>query len=127
MASHESARSGGEGRGRATCGAIDGDPHGARSRASPPAAWRILAKPFGLVLPVGLSLFAAIAVAAPGQVLDPGCGEIDVVMRADVVIYPLARSFIRAGTDSAVLRDQPWRRGVDYVLDGLRGELRLLR
>src|SRR2546422_5259960 len=125
MASHESAVRPGWRPGTALRAGPHEMRHASRDPGSPPLAVPILAKPLGLVLPVGLSLFAAIAVAAPGQVLDPGCGEIDVVMRADVVIYPLARSFIRAGTDSVVLRDQPWRRGVDYVLDGLRGELRL--
>ena len=68
------------------------------------------------------------AAARPGSLQeDPGCGTLAVVLRADALIYRLPRTFVRSGSDSAWSRSGPWRRGGDYLLDPLRGELRLLR
>ncbi len=50
-----------------------------------------------------------------------------VAPRAGQVVYPLGRTFLRAGSDSVVARGVRLVRGLDYVLDPLRGELRLLR
>ena len=91
------------------------------------------------MLPVALALGAVLlavasaaappAAAAPGASFqrDPGCGTLVVVQRADALLYRLPRTFLRAGSDSAWSRAGPWRRGGDYLLDPLRGELRLLR
>ena len=68
----------------------------------------------------------AVAGAVPVR-QDPGCGTLVVVQRADALVYRLPRTFLRAGTDSAWTRSGPLRRGADYLLDPLRGELRLLR
>ena len=69
------------------------------------------------------------APVAPGAIhqRDPGCGTLVVVQRADALIYRLPRTFLRAGSDSAWSRAGPWRRGADYLIEPLRGELRLLR
>jgi hypothetical protein len=87
-----------------------------------------------------LTLGAAAALARPGSddgvlsgertgvvVADPGCGTLVVVQRTDVLIYNLPRTFLRAGSDSAWSRAGPWHRGADYLLEPLRGQLRLLR
>ena len=69
------------------------------------------------------------APVAPGAIhqRDPGCGTLVVVQRADALIYRLPRTFLRAGSDSAWSRAGLWRRGTDYLIEPLRGELRLLR
>jgi hypothetical protein len=58
---------------------------------------------------------------------DPGCGTIVVVQHPGALVYQLPRTFLRAGSDSAWSRAGPWRRGTDYLLDPLRGQLRILR
>ena len=75
---------------------------------------------------VGLALLAAPAANA-AEVGDPGCGTLRVTMRSNTVVYRLARTFIRAGSDSITWGGSGWQRGRDYVLDAMRGELRLLR
>jgi len=93
------------------------------------------------MLPVALALGAVLLAATsatvprdPASVVavsslqrDPGCGTLVVVQRADVLLYRLPRIFLRAGSDSAWSRAGPWRRGTDYAIEPLRGELRLLR
>src|SRR2546428_6660968 len=76
-------------------------------------------RPAGLLgpLPNGLSLSALPAQSAMN---DPGCGEVQIVLRSNAVVYQLPHTFIRSGSDSLWTRDTPWRRGADYVLDGLR-------
>jgi hypothetical protein len=65
--------------------------------------------------------------AAPDTIIvDPGCGRLALIQRTGVLLYHLPHTFLRAGSDSAWTRSGPWRRGADYVLDPLRGELRLL-
>ncbi len=80
----------------------------------------------GAVALAALTLCAARSHAA-GEIEDPGCGEFRIVLRADAVIYALPHGFLRAGTDSVSVRGIAWRRGTDYAIDLLRGELRLLR
>ncbi len=64
---------------------------------------------------------------AAGEVEDPGCGAFRIVLRSDAVVYPLPHGFLRAGSDSVAVRGIAWRRGTDYAIDLLRGEVRLLR
>ena len=93
------------------------------------------------MLPVALTLGAVLLAAASGVAppgvapvhpaeslqQDPGCGTLVVVQRADALLYRLPRTFLQAGSDSAWSRAGPWRRGTDYRIEPLRGELRLLR
>jgi hypothetical protein len=65
--------------------------------------------------------------APPLELRDPGCGTLIVVQRPDALVYRLPHTFLRAGSDSVWSRAGAWRRGTDYVLEPLRGELRLLR
>jgi hypothetical protein len=65
--------------------------------------------------------------AARAAVSDPSCGRMLVVTRAGGVLYPLAHPFLREGSDSVTAGGARWVAGRDYVLDRLRGELRLLR
>lgn len=69
---------------------------------------------------------AAWPAAAPAQLRDPGCGTMRVPTRQDQVVYLLPHAFLRSG-ERITARDGDWTRGTDYLLDGLRGELRLLR
>jgi hypothetical protein len=64
---------------------------------------------------------------ARAEVRDPSCGSMTVVLRENVLLYPLPHGFLRTGSDSVVVDGAPWRRGSDYAIDRLRGELRLLR
>lgn len=66
-------------------------------------------------------------VFAESTVRDPGCGTIVLPLRPDVRVYSLSRGFLTAGADSGRVGDAWWRRQKDYVLEPLRGELRLLR
>ena len=63
--------------------------------------------------------------AAPRR--DPGCGALTIVQAQDVVIYRLPRSFLTSVADSARTPRRVLREGSDYLVDRLRGELRLLR
>jgi hypothetical protein len=79
-----------------------------------------------------MTLAMAIVLAALGAregraVEDPGCGLVEIALRPGSVVYPLGHSFIRSGTDSVWLGSTPWVAGTDYVLNRVRGELRLLR
>ncbi len=87
-----------------------------------------------VVLALGAALLAAAAAGVPAGApssariqRDPGCGTLVVVQRADALLYRLPRTFLQAGSDSAWSRTGPWRRGTDYLIEPLRGELRLLR
>lgn len=86
------------------------------------------------VLMAGMVLLATASPAVPTGIApvtslrrDPGCGTLVVVQRADALLYRLPRTFLQAGSDSAWSRAGPWRRGKDYLIEPLRGELRLLR
>jgi hypothetical protein len=81
----------------------------------------------GTLLASGAGPGPAVVPAAPLELRDPGCGTLIVVQRADALVYRLPHTFVRAGSDSLWSRAGAWRRGSDYVLDALRGELRLLR
>ncbi len=72
-----------------------------------------------------LTLGAGRSAATP--LSDPGCGTSALALHPGTLVYALPHSFIRTGSDSAWTRLGPWRAGTDYVLDPLRGELRLLR
>ncbi len=58
---------------------------------------------------------------------DPSCGTMSLVSTGGSVVYRLPHAFIRPGSDSVRVRGVALVRGTDYVLDPLRGELRLLR
>lgn len=99
-----------------------------------------------VALTLGAVLLAAVSAAAPSGPApatpvasgapvapvaslqrDPGCGTLVVVQRADALLYRLPRTFLQAGSDSAWSRAGAWRRGADYLIEPLQGELRLLR
>jgi hypothetical protein len=66
--------------------------------------------------------------AAESQTIaDPSCGTITLVPRPEAPVLALGHSFLRAGSDSMWSARGPWRPGLDYSLDRVRGELRLLR
>jgi hypothetical protein len=79
-----------------------------------------------------LAAFALFACSAawPAQAdvvgADPACGVFALTRSAGGDRWTLPHGFVRAGTDSIWTRQGPLRRGHDYVLDALRGELRLL-
>lgn len=58
---------------------------------------------------------------------DPGCGTLTIVEDANAAIYRLPHAFLTQVADSATSRRFTSRAGRDYVVDRLRGELRLLR
>jgi hypothetical protein len=77
--------------------------------------------------------WAALAPVAPGAaraaatVGDPGCGTLAVGLRPGALVYRLPRTFLRPGSDSVWSALGPLRRGADYLIDPVRGDLRLLR
>lgn len=77
-------------------------------------------------LVLALALVPAAGHAGP-WVHDPACGVTGLVMRPGQMSYRLPHPFVRAGSDSAWTRLGGLRRGTDFVLDLVRGELRLLR
>jgi hypothetical protein len=90
----------------------------------------------GRVLGAALAalLWAVVARAAergpsPGVPVrdDPGCGSLVVVEVENQLIYRLPRTFLHDVADSIVSPRTVLRERHDYVLDRLRGELRLLR
>ncbi|MBI5711568.1 MAG: hypothetical protein HZC42_14885 [Candidatus Eisenbacteria bacterium] len=81
----------------------------------------------GRIAACGLGLLAFAAAAGAGTLADPGCGVTGLPARPDAVTYRLPHTFVRAGSDSVWTRAGAWRRGADYLLDPLRGELRVLR
>lgn len=106
---------------------------GGGTRRVGPAAGATARRPTGrrtggraLGLAIAALGVAGVAVAR-GPVEDPGCGTLALRMRASTLVYRLPRTFLRAGSDSAWTRFGTWRRGVDYVIEPMRGELRLLR
>jgi len=67
--------------------------------------------------------------ASPGRVAawtDPSCGTTVLVGSATQNRFRMPHTFVRAGSDSAWTRQRTWVRGRDYVLDAMRGDLRLL-
>jgi hypothetical protein len=75
---------------------------------------------------VAAATFTTLAIPSPAPATqDPGCGEIAVVQRSDQVIYPLPRTFLRAGSDSVRSSARAYVRGTDYALEPTRGVLRL--
>ena len=75
---------------------------------------------------VALALLAACAPLAGRAATAPGCGTEAFVVRAGADHFALAHSFVRAGSDSVWTRHGVLQANRDYVLDRLRGELRLL-
>jgi hypothetical protein len=77
------------------------------------------------------AVVAALALAAPlaraAEVRDPGCGTLALVQRSGVLVERLGHGFVRPGSDSVWTRAGALARGRDYVIDLLRGDLRLLR
>ncbi|HEV2106119.1 MAG TPA: hypothetical protein VGU27_10360, partial [Candidatus Eisenbacteria bacterium] len=76
---------------------------------------------------IALLACAAAPRARAGEQLDPACGTMVVVPSRDAAVVRLAHGFLRAGSDSVWSRAGAWARGRDYLLDRLRGDLRLLR
>ncbi|MCC6650832.1 MAG: hypothetical protein IT348_06755 [Candidatus Eisenbacteria bacterium] len=79
------------------------------------------------------SLLAAaalcVALAPPSVaavVPDPGCGVATLALQEGVRRYRLPHAFVRAGSDSLWTRARALVRGTDYLIDPLRGDLRLL-
>ncbi|HEY2956246.1 MAG TPA: hypothetical protein VGK89_13490 [Candidatus Eisenbacteria bacterium] len=70
-------------------------------------------------------LFLPRAARAAEAMEDPGCGVIPLVAREGALAYALPHSFLRPGSDSLWTRAGPLRRGRDYDLDALRGQVRL--
>jgi len=58
---------------------------------------------------------------------EPGCGVMTLALRPGVGGYTLPHAFLKAGTDSAWTHEGRWQAGIDYALDPVRGELRVLR
>ena len=58
---------------------------------------------------------------------DPSCGTLSIVEDANIAIYRLPHAFLTQAADSATSRRFTSRAGRDYIVDRLRGELRLLR
>ena len=81
--------------------------------------------------PVLLALAAAVLTASAPSIAraaeDPSCAEWRIAVAANTVIYPLPRTYLRAGSDSVWIGETALESGRDYALDLLRGELRLLR
>jgi len=65
--------------------------------------------------------------AVAGGWSDPGCGLLTLVQAQDAVIYRLPRSFLTAVAESAHTPHRTLFAGRDYLVEPLRGELRLLR
>lgn len=71
---------------------------------------------------------APVAASAPATATpDPGCGVMVVALRQGALAYRLEHGFLREASDSVWSRGFTLVRGRDYVLDAVRGELRLLR
>jgi hypothetical protein len=69
---------------------------------------------------------ALVATAHAAEWSDPSCGVTPVIGSASQNRFRLPHTFLRAGSDSVWTRHGTWLRGRDYVLDALRGDLRLL-
>ena len=77
----------------------------------------------------GVAVAAVLLVLAPHATVaasDPACGTFPIVASATTDRYTLPHGFIRTGSDSLWTSHGPLRRGSDYVLDNLRGSLRML-
>lgn len=66
------------------------------------------------------------AAAQASEARDPGCGVTRIVAVSGAVTYRLPHGFVRAGSDSLWTRARTWVRGKDYLLDALRGDVRVL-
>ena len=86
-----------------------------------------------VVLVIGIAPLALAALSttawssSPRWLSDPSCGVLIVVPRPGAPVIALPHTFIRAGSDSVWSSRGPWRPGLDYSLDRVHGELRLLR
>ena len=82
------------------------------------------------VVLLGIACCAGLAAAharADDVIEDPASGVMTVVVRSGVLIYRLPHVFLVPDRDSVWTREGPLVRGTDYLVDPLRGELRLLR
>ena len=68
----------------------------------------------------------AVGNAAAGEVEDPSCGVMVVPRPAGRLTLRLPHAFLRPGRDSVWTRSGALAAGTDYLIDRLRGELRLL-
>lgn len=82
----------------------------------------------GVPAALAAMLLAAMLPATParGTPAGPGCGVQVLVGAPSQNRYRLAHPFLRAGSDSLWTRRATWARGRDYLLDPLRGEIRVL-
>ncbi len=79
------------------------------------------------ILCLAAAVLTAPAPATAHAAEDPSCATWRIPVVANTVIYPLPRSFLRAGTDTVWIGEAQLDPTRDYSLDRLRGELRLLR
>ncbi len=80
----------------------------------------------GALLAVALAMVLLASPPRARAASDAGCGVSAIPVREGAGVYHLPHGFIRAGSDSVWTRRGALTRGTDYVLDRLRGELRLL-
>ncbi|MEO5618444.1 MAG: hypothetical protein ABIS67_11775, partial [Candidatus Eisenbacteria bacterium] len=97
-------------------------PRDACGRAVRVVAWLALAAALA-----GRPVMAQPSIPSAEVRRDPACGPLTIVQVQDVVIYRLPRAFLTAVADSARTPHRVLRAGSDYLVDRLRGELRLLR
>ena len=83
-------------------------------------AWALLVALLGAASSGGRAARAA-------TVADPGCGTMRLVLQPNTPEYRLSHAFLRAGSDTVRIHGVALRRGTDYALDAMRGQLRLLR
>jgi hypothetical protein len=72
-------------------------------------------------------LLAAGAQARAAETADPSCGTMTLPVRPGELQYRLAHGFLREDSDSIWTRAATLVRGRDYLIDPVRGILRLLR
>ena len=80
-----------------------------------------------LVLALALALLPLAQPARAQSFADPSCAMMTLVPRPEAPVIALPHTFLRAGSDSVWSARGVWRPGIDYSLDRVRGELRLLR
>jgi hypothetical protein len=67
------------------------------------------------------------AAGAQAVITDPASGVMTIAIRSGVLLYRLPHAFLVPGRDSVWTRDATLKAGEDYLVDPLKGELRLLR
>ncbi len=91
------------------------------------AAARALLAAAALAAALGVaSALAPGAAGAAGDVEDPSCGTVRLPLLPNTLVYVLPHGWIRTGTDTLRAGGTLWQPGADYLIDRLRGEIRLL-